>query len=67
MLGGQVLSKAVGAGLRRRVRMAVAKWATATIHLATIQDVARVFREQVLVQVVARKQGALTERPRYTA
>ena len=31
-----------------------AEWATATIHLAPIQDVARVFREQVLAQVVAR-------------
>ena len=59
VLGSQVLSEAAGTGLRRRVRAAVAEWATATIHFVTIQDVARVFTERVLAQVVARTQGAL--------
>ena len=59
VLGNQVLSEAAGTGLRRRVRGAVAEWATATIHLAAVQDVVRVFTEQVLAQVVARTRGAL--------
>ena len=36
VLGSQVLSEAAGTGLRRRVRAALAEWATATIHLAMI-------------------------------
>ena len=59
MLGSQVLSEAAGTGLRRRVRGAEAEWATATIHLAAVRDVARVFTEQVLPQVVATTLGAL--------
>ena len=59
MLGSQVLSEAAGTGLRCRVRAAMAEWATTTIHLATIQDVARVLTEQVVAQVVARTQGVL--------
>ena len=58
-LGRQVLGEAVGKGLRRRVRGPVAEWVTTTIHLAAIHDVARVFTEQVLAQVVARTRGAL--------
>ena len=45
VLGSQVLSEAAGTALRRKVRAEVVEWATATIHLATIQDVARVFAE----------------------
>ena len=41
----------------------MAEWATATIHLAAIQGVARVFTEQVLAQVVARTRGALPLEP----
>ena len=48
VLGSQVLSEAAGTGLRRRARGAVAEWATTTIHLAAVRDVARVFTEQVL-------------------
>ena len=58
MLGSQV-QRGGGTGLRHRVRAVVAEWVTTTIHLATMQDTARVFMEQVLVQVVARTQGAL--------
>ena len=43
VLGSQILSEAAGTGLRRRVRGAVAEWATAIIHLAATRDVARVF------------------------
>ena len=60
VLGSHVLSEAAGTELRRRVRGAVAEWATTTIHLAAIQDVARVFTEQVLAQVVAWTRGALS-------
>ena len=59
VLGSQVLSEAAGTRLRRRVRGALAEWATATIHLAAAQDVARVFTEQVLAQVVAQTRGEL--------
>ena len=59
VLGSQVLCEAAGTGLRRRARGAVAEWATTTIHLAAIQDVAGVFKEQVLPHVVARTRGAL--------
>ena len=58
LLGSQVLSEAAGTGLKRRVRGAVAEWATTTIHLAAVRDVARVFTEQVLAQVLARTRGA---------
>ena len=37
----------------------MADWATTTIHLTAIQDVARVFTEQVVAQLVARTQGVL--------
>ena len=59
VLGSQVLNEAAGTGLRRRVQGAVADSATATIHLAAVRDVARVFTEQVQAQVVARTRGAL--------
>ena len=34
--GSHVLSEAAGTGMRRRVRGAVAEWATTTIHLAAV-------------------------------
>ena len=59
MPGRQVLSAAAGIGLRRRVRGAVVELATTTIHLAAVEDVARVFTERVLAQLVAKTRGAL--------
>ena len=57
VLGSQVLSEAAATGLRHRFRGAVAEWATATIHLAAVRGIARVFTEQVLAQVVTRTRG----------
>ena len=61
--GSQVLDEAAGTGLRRKVRAAMAEWATTTIHRAPIQGVARLFTEQVLAQVLARTQGAPPRAP----
>ena len=66
VLGSQVLSEAAGTGLGRRIRAAVAEWATATIHLATIRDVARVFTEQVVARVWPGRRGRYRRRPMCT-
>ena len=54
----QHLSEAVGTR-HKRVRTALLEWATATIHLTSYVEIAKVYTEQVQSQVVARTQGAL--------
>ena len=59
LLGSQVQAEATRMGLRRIIRAAVTEWATATIQLTRMQDIAQVYTEHVVAQVVARTQGAL--------
>ena len=49
----------LGTRLWNRVRAAVVEWASATIHVMRMRDVAEVFTEQVLAQLPAHTQGVL--------